>query len=357
MEQKVTQRQFLVMLFCALLSPMVRVVPGVVVRMAGLAGWLAPIAALPVLLLAAWWIGSGLRRTEGSLPALYQAAFGEVGGRVACGLSAAAIWLLFCSAMRFYGERFVSTMYPDTGLGVFFLLLLLALLWMAGRKLAVWARAGQIFFYVALAVLALALVLSVGKVSLYHVWPVWTQDAGPVALAAVPIIGALSGATAVCFSAEEVQLGRSGRTLGWCALFCLVLLVTGFVIVGVFGAGTTAELQVPFFSLAKEANIQGAVERLESVVSCVWVFTDVLFLGLLGKGAVRALCAACRCGEEKRLLTPLLLAAFPAGWLIASDAYTLEEFFRTALVYLEMIVLLALPAAACVVERLRAGKA
>ncbi|MCD8160742.1 MAG: hypothetical protein LUE61_06115, partial [Clostridiales bacterium] len=73
MSHPITHRQFLTMLFCALLAPLVRIIPGQTAGSAGTAGVLTPLAALPLVLLAAWWIGSGLRRTEGGLAALYRA--------------------------------------------------------------------------------------------------------------------------------------------------------------------------------------------------------------------------------------------------------------------------------------------
>lgn len=353
MEERVPQRRALVLLFAALLSPIVRIVPGTSVRTAGNAGWLAPLIALPLLLAALWVIGGGLRQTEGGLAGLYCAAFGQGLGRAACGLSAAVLWVLFCGGLRFFGERFVSTMYPNTELGMFFSFLLLVLLWMRGRSLAAWARAGQIFFYVAIVVELLVLALNLGEIKPYHVLPIWTGDLGPVALASVPIIGAVASGTALGFLTGEVVLGSRGRTMGWCAGFCLLMLVTGFVTIGYFGPETTGELQVPFFSLAKEAGIPGAVERLESVVSCVWVFVDVLFLGMMMKGTVRALCAALNCGEEARLTGPLLLAAFAGGWLIAGGANGLEMLYRQVLVPVQVGVLLLLPVLAGGILRLR----
>lgn len=353
MKARVSQRQALVLLFAALLSPLVRIVPGTAVETAGNAAWLTPLAALPVLLLAVWGIGGGLRRTEGGLAGLYQAAFGSRWGRLACGLSAAALWLRFCGGLRFFGERFVSTMYPATELGMFFTLLLAVLFWMRGKSLAVWARAGQLFFYAAIVVELAVLLLSAGQLRLYNVLPVWGSDVLPVLRSTPPLLGTIACASALCFLAGEVTLGSRRRTAIWCVGLTLLLTLTGFVVVGCFGAETTDELQVPFFSLAKEAGVPGAVERLESVVSCVWVFVDVLFLGLLAKAAARALCAALRCGEEARLAGPLLLAALPGGFLIASGDAGLELLFRRFLLPVQLVVLLLLPLAAAGVLAVR----
>ena len=67
MEQRqISLKQLMVLVFCGLLSPMIRIIPRETAALAGAGGWLAPILALPVFLLALWLMVSTFRR----LPAL-----------------------------------------------------------------------------------------------------------------------------------------------------------------------------------------------------------------------------------------------------------------------------------------------
>lgn len=349
-KQKVPHRRLLVLLGCALLSPIIRVLPGVGAKVAGEAEWLVPLAALPFLLLEVWWVCSALRQTGGRLDGLYLTAFGKVGGRLACALSAGMLWLLLCGGLQFYGDRFVSTMYPDTGLGIFFVLMLVVVRWVSGKDLRVLADGGQLFFYASMITLAVVLLLSVGEVKTYHIWPVGVEDALPVLEGTLPLIGTLSIGVGAAFLTDQVALGSVSRTMKWCGGFCVGLSVVSLVTLGVFGAGTTAELQVPFFQLAKEASIAGTIQRLESVVSCVWVFSDILFLSLLVKGCAVAVGSAAGCPHQP-LLSPLLLAAFPAGWLLAPNSGAMEEMFQRMVIYWEVGILVVLPLAAAVLVK------
>lgn len=70
-EGKIALRQLLCLLFAALLSPTVRVLPGRTAAAAGAAGWLCTLTALPVLL-GLCWVLFALFRTAGPEDGLAQ---------------------------------------------------------------------------------------------------------------------------------------------------------------------------------------------------------------------------------------------------------------------------------------------
>jgi hypothetical protein len=51
------------------------------------------------------------------------------------------------------------------------------------------------------------------------------------------------------------------------------------VMLGVYGPELTARLDSPFFQLAKGVAVEGAFQRVESVVAAVWTFSDLILLG------------------------------------------------------------------------------
>ena len=58
---RISLRQLLTLTFAALLSPAIRILPGRTARIAGEGGWLAALAALPVLLALCWVVYALLR--------------------------------------------------------------------------------------------------------------------------------------------------------------------------------------------------------------------------------------------------------------------------------------------------------
>lgn len=275
-------------------------------------------------------------------------------GRVLCGVFGLWMLLLACLTLRLGVERLTSTLYPNTGMGLFFLAVLAVEWWLGKQKLPVLARMGQIFFFAVVLTLALVLVMGIGSIHLYNVWPVWTQDLPGVARATVPALGVLGTGVGTLFCFGQVTDRRGGRrlALGWTAALCLTLAALAFVVLGVFGPAVVQRLQIPFFSLAKEVCIEGAVERLEPLVVTMWVFTDLALLGLLLRSARRALALAVG-GEEGRSLAPLLLLLLPGAYLVAGSFFALERSYETWFLWGDLVLFYGVPLAAGVIGKRR----
>jgi hypothetical protein len=283
---KITLRQLMVITLTAVLSPLIRVVPGNSLQTAGKAAWLCPLLALLPLLLTIYIVGKGLEAAEGKgLGGLLQEAYGSVLGKLFCALE--GIWLLLQGgvALRLYGERFLGSVYRDASLMLFLVTLVVLALWLCSSSLPAIARLAQMCFYGVTVTIGVILVLSLPNIRLENVLPVWWDDLPQAAVGMVPMleVGAiwLSGT----FLAGQVEAKQGIRkAAAWMGWLCLLSAVLSFVAVGVFGVGLSDRLQVPFFSLAKEIRIGGALERVEALVITVWVLADMILLLLLLRG-------------------------------------------------------------------------
>lgn len=356
MDRTISLRQYLVLLFVALLSPLVKLIPGGLAAQAGTGAWLSTLLLLLPTLAAVWlaaYLGRGLPENEG-LGELLCRCLGWRLGRILCGVFGLWLLLLSCLTLRLGVERLTSTIYPNTEMGLFFLAVLAIEWWLGKQKLPVLARVGQIFFFAVVLTLALVLVMGVSRIHIYNVWPVWTQDLPGIARATVSALGVLGTGVGTLFCFGQVTDRRGGRrlALGWTAALCLTLAALSFVVLGVFGPTVVQRLQIPFFSLAKEVSIEGAVERLEPLVVTMWVFTDVVLLGLLLQSAGRALTLAVG-GGEQRSLTPLLLLVLPGAYLAAGSFFALERSYETWFLWGDLTLFYGVPLAAGVIGKCR----
>ena len=80
-DDRISLRQLLTLTFAALLSPAIQLLPGLTAQRAGAAGWLATLAALPVLLGLCWLLW---RLFGDGLPNAAQRLMGSARGRVFC---------------------------------------------------------------------------------------------------------------------------------------------------------------------------------------------------------------------------------------------------------------------------------
>ena len=132
-EGKIALRQLLCLLFAALLSPTVRVLPGRTAAAAGAAGWLCTLTALPVLL-GLCWVLFALFRTAGpedGLAQIFQRALGRLPGKALALLYLLWGLCLLCVNARLFALRLLSTSYRNAPLKLFLVVLLAVALWLA----------------------------------------------------------------------------------------------------------------------------------------------------------------------------------------------------------------------------------
>lgn len=355
MGEQISLRQFLVMLFVALLSPLVHIAPVVTDQIAGRAGWLAYVVVLVIMGGLILLLGWAFRRIpNGGMGALLRLGFGERLGRALCGVSAVVLLVRMGMALRFYAERFVSTLYPDTGLGMFFAVLLALVVWVNGKSFGTLARAGQIFFLAIILVVALVVAFNLPLIRPYYIWPVWTEDFPKIGRAGFVCTEMLSVSfgTLFCLSLVRERDNGTATCLRWLAGICALATVLSVVTTGVFSSKLTLSLQIPFFVLAKEIRIEGALERIESFVAALWVFTDVILISLLAK-SFQIAAGECIRSERKELGDAAVLVVLPLGYLIAGSIFQLSVFYETWFMWGAAVCFYLLPVCAVGLGRWR----
>lgn len=352
-------RQLLVLLFVALLSPAIRVLPAETAAVAGEAGWLSSLAALlPALGLCLVFFALLGQFPEGTgLAAAVEGALGKVLGKAL--LLIYLFWglLLLSVNTRLYAQRFLSTGYRNSSLPFFIVVMLALVLWLARGKLSAFARTGEIFYLILALSLGGVLLFALFQVEAENIFPLWVEDAVPVLWSGVPVLGVLGYAVYGAFLAGRV--GRRGedrrRALWWTAAFCLVLTALQFVNLGNFGPALMARMEQPFFMMVKGIGVRGAFQRVESLVVALWALSDLTFLGLL----TFACCAVSKrlflLKEESSAAIPVVLAALAGALLLFSDAFQVERFANSVVLAGNLVLGLATPLLVLTVARLRRG--
>ena len=331
-DDRISLRQLLALLFAALLAPAIGVLPSQTAALAGEAGWLSALAALPGLL-GLCWVLFALLRPAGEGAGLAQVTETVLGRGLGKGvLLLYLLWglLLLSANARLFALRFLSTSYRNAPLGLFLLTLLGLTLWLVRKPVRVLARTGEVF-YLALAIgLGFSLILGVLQVEPRHILPLWTEDLPGVLSAAVPVLGLFGYVVFAAFLGGNVTRGEGDRrrALWWAAAFCLVLTALQLVCLGNFGPGLTARMDTPFFMMVKGIGIEGTFQRVESVIIALWVFSDLALLNLLAGSCSVLAQSVFSLKERKHAVPPLLLLALAGAWFLFPDAFSLERWME-----------------------------
>lgn len=291
-EDKISRTQLMALLWAGVMAPAAELLPALLLPSVGRGAWLAVLLAAPLVLAAGWLMGS-LAGQEGLSHCIIQRLGKWIGGGV---LLLYIVWglFLFSLRLRLCAQRLFSSGERDGTLWFFFVTVAAVLLWIGGGRFAAFARAGQLFLTALLVTAGAVLGLSLFQAKPERLLPLWWESAGPVLQSTLSAAGVMGWGLFLPFLMGDVR--DQGEKKNWHWLFwglggVLLLAIAQAIILGNLGAALAARLENPFFALAKSVGVEGAFQRVESVVAALWTFADLTMGGVL-IFALRAMLAA-----------------------------------------------------------------
>lgn len=329
-ETPITMRQLLAVIFAALLSPAIRVLPGGVAQAAGEAGWLALLLALPIALALCWVLfqlllplppGTGLAE---ACPLV----LGKIGGKLA--LALCLLWglLQLSVTVRMCGQRFLITGYRNRPVIFYMIVLLAVALWMARGKLAAFGRAGEVFHAILAVTLGIVLLLAAFQMEPENLLPIWIEDLPAAGAAVVPVLSLLGYAVPGAFLAGRLkrQDKDRSRAFRWTVWLCLLLSVLLLVALGCLGPDLISRVEQPFFVMVKGIGVQGAFQRVESVVMALWVLSDLMLIGMLVLSACAVSKVLFGLKRAQSAAVPVAAVTLAGSIFLFQDAFAVERF-------------------------------
>jgi len=300
-EDKISKTQLTTLLWAGLMAPAAELFPALLLPGAGRGAWLAALAAAPLVLLAGC-LEQYAAGPEGLARGMLYTA-GPVLGRAL--LIIYMVWaeLLLSLRLRLCAQRLLDAGERDGSLAFFLLGVAAVALWMGVGKLSAFARAGQMFLTALLCAALVVLGLSLFQVKWTRLLPLeW--DGGGLLRASLSAGGALGWGLFAGFLTGRTE-GDGGRWhwLSWGLGGCALLALAQGIVVGCLGEPLAGKLAAPFFALAKSVGVEGAFQRVESLIAALWTFADLALAGVL----VFAL------REMSRVLAPKLDSRIPAA--------------------------------------------
>lgn len=280
-----TRRQLQTLALIGMLSPTLRLLPVYCAQLAGSALWLCPIVALPAILLMSWIMTQFLKnRRSGEGPgAMIMRALGKTSGAIV--LALLSLWLVFYAGftLRSGADRFVSTVYPESGPELFVIATLLMGLTAALGKTRALARASEVFRPVILVTLLIITFFAFFKSGFTNLLPVTLHDTVPVLKGALPVIEVVSFAlflSAGVEGAAPIEGGRGRSFAIWSCVVCLLLVPVVSVSVAIFGHELVSLMPHPFFVLARNTEVLGMFEQMEALIAALWVLPDFILTAM-----------------------------------------------------------------------------
>ena len=334
----ISQRQFIALCFVALLSSIIHRLPQVLAQTAGYSAYLAPLAgALPVYALLAFLLFAVRKSPGKGLCELIIASLGKYVGRAV--IAVYSLWLIAYSGflLRSGAERFIITIYPNSG-HILFILGMggLSLIGALGQFKSL-ARSAMLFRPLLLGVFIVVLALAVKSVDLKGDLAITAAQLPASLLAGVVAANCFSTAVFLAFAFDRTRgEAKAAPYCIWILVALLVIEVLCVTTIGTFGAEMSAKLNHPFFLLVRNTTLFGALDRIEALIIALWVFADFVLISSLIHIAASNLRKVFGCREDTqkprlfdmrrgRFITVLCAAAAcGVGIAIAPTAFSLE---------------------------------
>ena len=283
-DTQISREQFGALLWAGALAPVVELLPTITLPVAGRGAWLSPLVAVAVLFPFFYKmdkLGGSVLTAREKLGKIFGTAF----------LIVYLGWLELLLTLRLglCARRMLVSGERDGSIWFFLLTLVILCLWMGRGNPVAFARAGQIFLTVLVLVGVVVLLLSLPKTRIDWLLPLWKEDVPAVLGSGVPAAGVLFWSLLPMLCLRPAMEKGGKHLLWWGVGGCIALCAMQAILIGNLGAGLSGRTQNAFFALTKSVGVEGAFQRLESVVAALWLLAD-LTLAVTILLAVRAIC-------------------------------------------------------------------
>lgn len=347
----ISVRQLMVLIVTALLMPATALLPTMTARLAGSAGWLSLLGAIPLLLGACW-----------ATREIYRSDLKRVGTapkNIIIIMYLAWTFLVLMVALRLSGAR-LAEVYGETIALICVAAMLLVAVWMGVGKISAFARAGEIFYLALTVLLVGVLVLAVFKIESAN-FAVGGEELSALPKSSIAAAGLLLNVYPVVILGRKTlsQKQDKRRVAAWPVSFCIAMALLIGAVIGCLGSRLTGEVPSPFLIMVQGLGIEGVFQRVEALIVALWTLSDLILVGLL-LHAWREL-ADCLCTGKwsKWSVVPVASAAMIGAWMLFGDVETLWKFSSRVLPVLGIVLGLVCPVIGwfvmCVKEKSKRG--
>ncbi len=352
---KISLRQLMVLFLMATISPAMRLIPTFGSQMGKQALWIGIIVAVLGFVALLFILQSLFKKHSGlNLSDLCFAILGRPLGSLLVALYWIWITLLLGLYLRYAVERLNVTILPTAAPEFLMGTILLLCFLNARRGIASFARLGEFLFHIVLAAFLLVSILALFNVKLTNLLPI-RNHLLPAMGSSYVALGIWGYLLFLFFFADQVkdtdrirQLGsRTAMMLGIAGV--LIALVT----VGALGYALTGKIAEPFYVVVKNISILEPLERMETLVLCMWLVTDFIIISLFTYITSSITKSLFSLTEKKAFVSPVILMTFSLSTLIAKNLFELEQFSEKIALPVNIILCFIIPIVMLVIGKLR----
>jgi spore germination protein KB len=290
-----------------------------------------------------------------NLTDVYLKTLGKLPGYLIMILYLFAVLILLALYTRYYAERITSSIFPDTSISFFIIVMLALVFYIVRGGLVALARFNEMVFIVFIVLLGLGVFLSLFNVQINNLIPISTLDIIPVARTTPVILAIWSYFLFMFFFADKVNDKEHIKRLGIkTTIFITISSIMIIIItVGTLGSSLAERVSLPYVLTIKEISVLNTLERLESITLSLWVAADCIIISVFTYILLCILKSLFRLSGTKALTGPVMLITYVLTLVLARNRFELEEFSNKIFIPFNVILGFIIPFIVFIVGKIR----
>lgn len=271
--------------------------------------------------------------------------FGKVVGNILSSLY--VLWSLFLAAFYLgeYATRISGTIFYNTSMVLFSVLLLFAVSYALKKGAGAIARTGSILAYFVIGGIVLFGIVLSRDIDVNNFLPFSSENILPTLSGILPVFSVSVFFPLFFVFGKRTTLGKPFFPR---ALWCLVAAAAvSFILVavplGVFGEEMLSKMMVPFFAVTRNVILFNSLERLEAVLVSVILMSDFIVVALLCAGSIQVLGEIFETNNKSKLVDAITVGLFLGGMLLTVGDFQIDDLVQKLVVPGNLIFGLSIP--------------
>jgi len=291
--RKISIRQVMILFFFTVVSCTLRITTVNQNNFFAKSSWLSPFFAVIPMLLLIFILDKLIKKHQDkSLTQIIEIVFGKIIGKIILFLFFIHVLFYISFFLKNFGEKFVSSIFPDVSPMFFIILLILSALFAVKKNIESFARFAEFSFFIILIVFIAAFFTVLPNIEIKNLYPVTYYDVSDILKSSLPLISIWSPLTFSLFLGDNIRYsGKPGTeennnttdkfkhtAVKFMIITAIFNLLCFIAVIGIFNADTANSMPMSYFMIFKSIKSSGIIQSFETLFIFSWVFTDFIIV-------------------------------------------------------------------------------